>query len=79
MDDEYEDIWGLRDSIWIVSQGVGVRKLYRLATPQCVESARRDLRCLNHLLITGDTLYLFIFFRLQYSDSNHSANFFASL
>jgi hypothetical protein len=44
-----------------------------------LNSARRDLRCLSQFLITGDTVCSLIFFRLQYSDSNHSANFFAPL
>jgi hypothetical protein len=61
----------------IVSQGVGVRKLYRLATPQCVNASSPRLALPQPLPYYSDTVCSFIFFRLQCSDSNHSANFFA--
>src|SRR5579864_557983 len=39
----------------------------------------RDLRCLSQFLITGNTVFSFIFFRSQCSDLNHSGSSFAHL
>ena len=63
----------------IVSQGVGVRKLYRLATPQCVEFSSPRLALRQPIPYYWGYRLLTHIFRLQYSDSNHSASLFAPL
>ena len=68
---------GLQKGLFL--RGLGLGNCTDWLRLSVLNPARRDLRCLSQFLITGDTVCSFIFFRLQYSDSNHSANLFPPL
>ena len=71
--------WGIVLQKGLFLRGLGLGNCTDWLRLSVLNPARRDLRCLSQFLITGDTVCSLIFFRLQYSDSNHSASLFAPL
>ena len=71
--------WGIGLQKGLFLRGLGLGNCTDWLRLSVLNPAGRDLRCLSQFLITGDTVCSLIFFRLQYSDSNHSASLFAPL
>ena len=71
--------WGIVLQKGLFLRGLGLGNCTDWLRLSVLNPARRDLRCLSHFIITGVPFAHSYFFALQYSDSNHSANFFAPL